>query len=814
MFDCYAKISGIDRIKKSLIFIFMKTILLILAVLLVLAPQLHADEPVMAKVEIPIPQADLQKIALGYNLDIERGGPDYVFGYLTEQEQSLLRGAGIEFRILYENYRDESGWILSLFDFGEYHSHEEVMFFLDSVATANPAICRLDTLGESIENRAIVGIRISDNPGIEEDEPEIRIMGAHHGDEKISVELPLYMIDYLTVNYNEDSYVTELVDNTEIFILPIVNPDGVANHSRRNSRNQDLNRDYLCPEGDHCPAGANNQNSFSEPETRAVRSDALANRYVLSLSLHSGATNINAVWNYDDGLHHNGDYHPTPDDDLVMELSRGYADRNTTSGFYVTNGCDWYSTHGDANDFSYGWLSDIDWTIEISQVKTPPESQIEDFWVDNRESMLYIIEMADIGIRGIVTDSLTAEPLDATIRISEGGVPVYTDPSLGDYHRPLLPGTYNMRVESPGYISKETGPIQVYEGEAQRYYFQLVPAELSTLEIAVEDSAEGSPLEAIISVRSADFDTLFYYDGSPVSISLNSDIYDIIVFSNGYQPAFDHTLLTGAVNNTYRLPAYSVDLFSDDFEGGPDGWVFGGGNNYWGIGDDGFNSEHSLEDSPGYYSSYSFNHARINRIFDLTAFESAGMYFVEKHYFQPYYDFLFVQISSDGGNDWDTLPDTLTGFTGGVWYDHFISLDDYCGPGFENIAVRFLLDTNPNITYDGVYLDEFYFGGMSAASAVDDPARKPIAVELGQNYPNPFNASTAIAIEGIDQVNPPELEIYDLLGRLVRRLKPETVGGNTYIWRGLDNNGAPVSSGIYFYKRSDGSKIRSMTLLK
>lgn len=792
----------------------MKTILTSLAAILVLATQLHADEPVRAKTKIPIPQADLQKIALEYNLDIERGGPDYVFGYLTEREQSLLRGAGIEFRILYDDYRDEGGWVLSLFDFGEYHSHEEVMFFLDSVATANPAICRLDTLGESVERRAIVGIRISDNPGIEEDEPEVRIMGAHHGDEKISVELPLYMIDHLTVNYGSDILVTRLVNNTEIFIIPMVNPDGVTSHSRRNSHDQDLNRDYLCPEGDYCPAGANNQNAFSEPETQAVRSDALANRYVLSLSLHSGATNINAVWNYDDGLYHNGEYHPTADDDLVMDLSQGYADRNTTSDFYVTNGCDWYSTHGDANDYSYGWLSDIDWTIEISQVKTPPESQIEDYWIDNREAMLYIVEMTDIGIRGIVTDSITGEPLDATIRIAEGGVPVYTDPLLGDYHRPLLPGTYSVRVESPGYISKETEPIEVSEGAAQRYDFQLISAELTTLEIAAEDSADGFPLEAIISVRSADFDTLFYYDGFPMSLSLNSDIYDITVFSHGYQPALDHTLLTGAVNKTYLLPAYSVDLFSDDFEGDPDGWLFGGGNNYWGIGDNGFNSEHSLEDSPGNYSSYSFNYARINQIFDLTAFESAGMYFVERHYFQPYYDFLFIEISSDGGNNWDILPDTLTGFTDDVWYDHFISLNDYCGLGFDNIALRFLLDTDPNITYDGVYLDEFYFGGMSSTSAVDKPMQKPIVVELGQNYPNPFNANTAIAIEDIDPANPPELEIYDLLGRLVRRLKSETVGGNTYIWHGLDNNGAPVSSGIYFYKRSDGNKIRSMTLLK
>jgi carboxypeptidase D len=791
----------------------MKSILTLLTLFLI-SLQAFADEQIVAKVKIPIPQGGLHETAIKHNLDIERGGPDFVFGYLTESEQSILRTEGISFDVVFGDYRQETAWVMSLFDFGEYHTHEEVVFFLDSVTTANPNICRLDTLGYSFEDRIIMGIRISDNPGVEEDEPEVRIMGAHHGDEKISVELPLYMIDLLTTGYGDDDLVTRLVNSTEIFIIPMVNPDGVTHNSRRNSRNQDINRDYLCPEGDYCPAGANNQNSFSEQETQAVRLDALANRYTLSLTMHAGATNINAVWNYDDGLHHSGQYHPTPDDDLVMFLSYGYAERNYTPGFYVTNGCDWYSTHGDANDFSYGWLSDIDWTIEISQVKTPPENQIEDFWIENVDAMLYIIDMADIGIRGVVTDSVTGEPLDATVRIVEGGFPFYTDPSVGDYHRPLLPGAYNIRVESPGYISAEIGPIDVYEGPAQRYDFQLAPAEMSILNIAVNDSAGGLPLEANISIRSAEVDTLFFFDGHPMTVTLDSDIYDITVFSPGYQPVFDHALLTGTVEKSYSLPAYSVELFSDDFEGDLDGWLFGGTNNFWGIADTGFYSQQSLEDSPGYYSSNSYNYARIDRIFDLTPCESAGIYFVEKHYFQPYYDFIFTQISTDGGSSWATLPDTLTGFSGAGWYDHFIPLDEYCGAGFDNVAFRYYLNSNSQITYDGVYIDCFYFGAVSSSSGIDNPVQLPEEIVLGQNYPNPFNASTSIIVSGNERAEYMDLEIYDILGRLIRTLEPISEKGNLYIWHGLDNSDNPVSSGIYFYRLSNDKETHRMTLLK
>ena len=283
----------------------MRIILTALAIFFT-AHRLSADEPIKAKLKIPLMQDRLPELVNKHDLDIERGGLDYLYGYLTGYERSLLDSVGVAYEIIYEDYRDKSAWVFSLLDLGEYHSYEETIFFLDSVAAANPSICKLDTLGQSIEGRLITGIRISDNPGVEEDEAEVRIMGAHHGDERISVELPLYMVDYLTANYEGDSTVTRLVNEREIYIIPMVNPDGVVHNSRYNRRYQDLNRDYLCPEGDDCPWDADYQHSFSETETQAIRRDAVINRYILSLSMHSGATNINAVWNYDDGLHRNG----------------------------------------------------------------------------------------------------------------------------------------------------------------------------------------------------------------------------------------------------------------------------------------------------------------------------------------------------------------------------------------------------------------------------------------------------------------------------------------------------------------------------
>ncbi len=789
----------------------MKIILTILTIFLT-ANRLCAEEPVRAKLRIPLPQEQLHDLVYKHNLDIERGGLDYLYGYITQYERSLLDSAGIDYEIIYEDYRDESAWVFSLLDLGEYHSYEETIFFLDSVAVANPSICKLDTLGQSIEGRLILGIRISDNPGIEEDEAEVRIMGAHHGDERISVELPLYMIDHLTTNYGSDSTVTRLVNEREICIIPIVNPDGVTRNSRYNARWQDLNRDYLCPEGDDCPWNADYQHSFSESETQAIRGDAVINRYILSLSMHSGATNINAIWNYDDGLHPDGVYHETPDDELIMNLSYSYADLNGTSGFYVTNGCDWYSTHGDANDFSYGYLSDIDWTIEISQAKTPPEEDIESFWIANREAILFIIDNADIGIRGIVTDSVTGEPLEATIWVEEGGFPFYTDSIVGDYHRPLLPGIYHISIESPGYISAETGPIEVVPGSAQRYDFRLVPAEMAIFEITVSDSSLGEPLPAFIQIHSGNFDTLLVTDGSPVTITLAADIYDIDVLVLEYLPVFDHSFITGFVSKEYSLQSFDNELFTDDFEEDSSGWVFGGSQNQWGTADRGYQSDRSLEDSPNNYSSNSGSWAQIDQVFDLSSHRSAGIYYFEEHNLQPYYDFVFTEISTNSGATWAVLPDTLTGFSTSEWKLHYISLDDYCGPGFENIAFRFRLFSGPEIDYDGVYIDNLYFGAMDLQTGLEETVGPPERLELSQNYPNPFNSTTIISLSG-EPNDYPEIEIYDILGRLVKRLQTSDLSGR-YIWKGLDNHGAPVASGIYFYRVTGGTKIRSMTLLR
>ena len=109
---------------------------------------------------------------------------------------------------------------------GQYHTFAEMEAELDALALAYPSRARIDTLGASVQGRSIRAIKISDNAAVDEDEPEVLIMGCHHAREIMSVEMPLLFARYLLENYRTDPRVTELVDTREIWIAPMINVDG------------------------------------------------------------------------------------------------------------------------------------------------------------------------------------------------------------------------------------------------------------------------------------------------------------------------------------------------------------------------------------------------------------------------------------------------------------------------------------------------------------------------------------------------------------------------------------------------------------
>jgi carboxypeptidase D len=129
-------------------------------------------------------------------------------------------------------------------------------------------------------------------------------------------------------------------------------------------------------------------------------------------------------------------------------------------------------------DWNYRYASCNEVTIELSNNKDQPASQIPNFWNNNRESMLSYAEAVHIGVRGIVTERATGWPIWAEVRIEGNSHPVFTDADVGDYHRMLLPGTYNLIFDAPGYAQLLIENVTVTDGPATRVDVELVSVDL------------------------------------------------------------------------------------------------------------------------------------------------------------------------------------------------------------------------------------------------------------------------------------------------------------------------------------------------
>jgi hypothetical protein len=344
---------------------------------------------------------------------------------------------------------------------------------IDSVVTAHPDICRLEVIGQSVEGRDLLAVVVSDDAATEEQEPELRMHGAIHGDEKTSAMVTVKYLKNLTDNYGDSPMCTYLVDSAESWIIPVVNPDGYHATQRYNANGVDLNRNlsYMWSGGGPYP--------FSEPETQALRDitmqswpeiENFTNPFSTGLSLHGGAACVNTVWNYTED--------PLPQDSaLIWEQAVAYDQSPGIVSYFGSGdefwiafpGASWYETHGDVNDWSYGECGTVDHTIEVHFDKLASD------WPGIADAhymaVLEFFTESTYGIWGTVEDD-GGNPLDANIQISipDGGdsTPLRfcrTDVTLGDYHKTLLPGTYDVTASVEGYASQTVEDVDLEPGE-------------------------------------------------------------------------------------------------------------------------------------------------------------------------------------------------------------------------------------------------------------------------------------------------------------------------------------------------------------
>jgi len=390
-------------------------------------------------IRIEVPYHDIvYQLQDRFHLSVIDAQDYHIDAYADAKMINRLKNAGYKITVLVDDYTKVNEKLPQAI-----HTYQQVCSTMVALSQQYPSITKLETLGFSILNRAILIMKVTDNPLVEENEPEVRLVGAHHGNEKISTEITLSFLKYLLENFSFPQ-ITHLVNNTEIWICPILNVDGHVANVRYNNAGVDINRDY----GYMWQAGEGSPGPWSQPEPRLILKHSQNNQIVMEYEYHSTAAYVNYLW----------DHHPQdpPDSTYFAQISQEYADStygSSTTRLNKINGYDWYYVRGSAQDALFGVWGGIGTTIETSYPTV--QAKVDSICIANRRALLAMITRASWGISGIVQDSLTSQPLFAMIQFT---LPkrwtVYTDNAVGDFHKMVAPGNYTFIVSANGYQSK------------------------------------------------------------------------------------------------------------------------------------------------------------------------------------------------------------------------------------------------------------------------------------------------------------------------------------------------------------------------
>lgn len=317
-----------------------------------------------------------------------------------------------------------------------YHDYSEVETELSAIASANPGLASMFSIGSSVQGRRLLGVRFNASAsGLEpSSKPGAVFLGAHHAREHLSTEVPLLLAKWLAENKTRPD-VARLLDGRDLYFLPLINPDGseydIGNESagppcgsgrragkarggkssyrwqRKNmrcnpdgSRGVDLNRNY----GYHWNEGGSSDypgsdvyhgpSPFSEPEARAVKAflESRGNVRVL-VSYHTYSELILYPWGYS--------YDPIPDAPALNAYRAMASKMAEMTGYTPQQSSDLYAASGDMTDWSWGERKIFSFTFELTPKSMweggfyPGAGAISSTFQKNIGPALYLADLAD-----------------------------------------------------------------------------------------------------------------------------------------------------------------------------------------------------------------------------------------------------------------------------------------------------------------------------------------------------------------------------------------------------------------------------------
>ncbi len=745
-----------------------------------------------------------------------------------------------------------------------FHTYAETRDFLLATAAAYPEITRVDSIGTSVEGRGIWALKISDNPTADEDEPCFLVEGCIHGNENHGLEACLHFIGYLVSGYGVDQQVTSWVDEREIWVVPLVNPDGHEKNQRANANGVDLNRNF----GYWWSFAASSYGSrpFSEPETRAIR-DLVEEVWPYgSISFHTSGRLVLYPWAYIDSP-------ATPDERLFALTARELVDSiNVVSAlgrYNFRRSGTWYWHGGEHNDWMYSQYGILSFTIEMMNSQSAPPSDEENEAV--LPALRVMLRLPDHdAVTGRVTDVALGTPLLARISVTElfdPEQPIFCHAELlyGRYFRFLTPGTYTLEVYAPGY-PRHTSPIEIVArapavvhdvllglgpdlqlealavsdsgafGELGDGNGQINPGEVVRLLPVVRNNGAGAAREvravlhsnsALVTVLS---DSIAFGDLPPGASAQASDGFWARIEAEtrpGQLLRFNVHVAEAGGNAWPLASSLRVQGFLDDMEEGQEQWTHGALPNAPNQQDDwhyglplGEGGDPSVAHSGRFVwgtdlGAGNFNGSYANNVHTYLQMRTLNCRGWE-HVYLSFYRWLNVQqgdrayITLNGQVVWDNGYQTIGESS---WSHQVLDLTAFAA-GHDSVVVRFCLWSNGSGTSGGWTIDDVEVSDRVQVGVVEASLQLPTTPTLCQNYPNPFNASTTLVVV-LPMRGEISLTIYNLLGQEVRRLLAGVLseGKHLVTWHGDDQDGRPVASGLYVAMLRAGGEMHCRKLL-
>ncbi|MFT6631214.1 MAG: hypothetical protein ACJAS4_001163 [Bacteriovoracaceae bacterium] len=235
-----------------------------------------------------------------------------------------------------------------------YKSYDEVIQIMKDLAFKFPDFVALKTYGKSVKGSDLFYLKISDNVQVNEQEPEIMVTAATHGDELITTETLIRIISEMMTKKDTDERIMKMIQDHELFFIPIVNPDGFQRQRRYTSDGTDPNREYPYPD---------KPNKKSVQCIQKLIEFFNSRDFVASMDLHASGELIMYPWGF------TKDEVPSADKNIFSKLGKKMSQENKYKVGQISRII--YVAPASSADYYYWKKGTIAYGIELARSKAP-----------------------------------------------------------------------------------------------------------------------------------------------------------------------------------------------------------------------------------------------------------------------------------------------------------------------------------------------------------------------------------------------------------------------------------------------------------